>query len=323
LRACLKAEDDQKTNGIARGRRFAKLPGTMTRRAPRWRQVWPLLLALAFAGCSPIKRSGLDDERDPHVLEAQKRVRGSDWDGAVQSFERALQSNPNNATAHLELGIIYDQRKNDYGSAIYHYQRHLRLRTNSPMAEVVNQNILGCKRELAKTVSYAIVTRDAQRDLEAMAQAKGELQKRVQELEADLARRPLYVTNYVTNFLALPEFGARDPRLTRPTRTVEAPAPLDESPVEPAPAPARNPDPPRAAKPTAQKNPAAPAAAASRPPAAVPAARAIRTVHTVRPGETLAALASKYGVPLKDLRAANPAAAKGVRSGQKINIPAK
>jgi LysM repeat protein len=53
----------------------------------------------------------------------------------------------------------------------------------------------------------------------------------------------------------------------------------------------------------------------------VPPAR--RAVHTVRPGETMAVLARRYGVSVKDLRAANPGLGSGVRSGQKINIPAK
>src|SRR4051812_15339058 len=115
----------------------------MTIGAPSWRRFLFLLLAFSLTGCSQFKRSSLEEEKDPYYLEGKKRVNAMDWDGAIESFERALQSNPRNAAAHLELGILYDRRKNDYGAAIFHYERHLAFRTNSPMAEVVRQNIIG------------------------------------------------------------------------------------------------------------------------------------------------------------------------------------
>src|SRR4029079_8377350 len=115
-----------------------------------------------------MRRGAVDDEKEPLFLEGQKRAKRMDWDGAIESFERALQANPRNASAHFELGILYDQKKNDYISAIYHYQKHLTLRTNSPMADYARQNITGCTRELAKSVRYAVLGPEVQRELQRL-----------------------------------------------------------------------------------------------------------------------------------------------------------
>jgi LysM repeat protein len=283
--------------------------------APGWRL--SLLLILILSGCSQFKRSSLEDEKDPHFIEGKKRVNALDWDGALRSFERALQSNPNNAAAHLELGIIFDQRKNDFIPAMYHYQKHLVLRTNSPMAEVVNQNLIACKRELAKTVSYAIVTREVHRDLERLANTNAVFKQRIEMLEAEIGRRPQYVTNHVTNFVAVPQFDPRSSaRLTQPTQLVDPPVPEQTSAPPVVQARVEPSRPPQNQQRTAAQPTTRSGQSATR-------TEAIRTVHTVRPGETLASLARRYGVSMQALQAANPGAQRGVRAGQQIKIPAR
>ena len=255
-------------------------------------------------------------------MEGQKRVKRMDYDGAIQSFERALQANPNNASAHFELGVLYDQKKNDFISAIYHYHKHLTLRTNSSVAEMAKQKIIDCTRELGKTVLYAVVTRDVQRDLERLAQTNSLLKARVEFLDAELLRRPQYITNNFTNFVGVPIEQRGSSRLTQPTQLVSPSASSERSAPEPG---TRTESPQVAAKPSSTKP------SSTRRPSPMPERRApepvvsqpaaTRSVHTVRPGETLASLASRYGVSLQALKAANPGAAGGVRSGQKINIP--
>ena len=296
----------------------------MTDCAPQGRLFLILLLTFCFAGCSQFKRSSLDEEKEPHFIEGTKRVKGMDWEGAIQSFERALQSNPNNASAHLELGVLYDTKKNDFASAIYHYHRHLLLQTNSPMADVVKQNITACTRELAKTVQFTVLARDVQRDLERLDQTNSILKGRVQFLEAELNRRPQFITNYVTNFVGVPQFDTRgSARLTQPTEPL--PRLLETDKTEPQPPVLERRETVRTA-PRANPVKTTPAPIRRSPPVAEarvpsPAAAGGRAVHTVRPGETLASLASRYGVTLQALRSVNPGAARGVRAGQKITIP--
>ena len=294
----------------------------MTSGAPAWRLLLFLFLAFSFVGCSQFKRTGLDDEKDPHFIEGTRRAGGLDWDGAIESFERALQSNPNNAAAHRELGSIYLQHKNDFATAIYHYQRHLKLRPDSNVAQIITQQIAFCKRELAKTDSIVPVGREVQGHLERLSMTNEVLRKRVESLEAQIARGPQYITNYVTNYVKLPEFAQSGTRsLTQPAQIVERP-PEEE----------RNDEPPRRSLPPAGRSGREESGTSrssstrnTTPPRNTQQPRTPKTaaIHTVRPGETMEVLARRYGVSVADLRAANPENARGVRSGQKVNIPAK
>ncbi len=302
----------------------------MTECAPKWRLFLYLFLGFSLASCTQIRRSSSEDEKEPQFIEGKKRENRMDYDGAIQSFERALQANPSNAAAHFELGVLDDQKKNDYAAAIYHYQRHLTLRTNSPMGELVKQRITDCTRELAKSVQYAVVTRDVQRDLERLSQTNSLLKARVEYLENELGRRPQYITNVITNFVAVPQGDQRGAsRLTQPTQSVPAPQTVENNSRE-AIASERvelshnggKGSPPKATPLISTRHPTA--AAERRPiePTTVAATTGgTREVHTIRPGETLAALANKYGVNLAALKAANPGSATGVHAGQKINIP--
>lgn len=296
----------------------------MTSGAPAWRLFLFLFLALSLVGCSQLKRENVDDEKDPHFIEGKRHLGGMDWDGAIESFERALQSNPNNAAAHRELGILYYQRKNDYPAAIYHYQRHLKLQPSSPMSQIITQHIGFSKRELAKTDSFLPVDRDVQQQLEKLIMTNDYLRKQVASLETQLSRGPQYITNHVTNFVKMPQFeqgGTRN--LTKPAQIVEPPPDLEEpeTPAEES---------PRRSAPAGRSGREESGANRASPSRSNPTVRNTQrtesrpaSVHTVRPGETMEVLARTYGVSVAELRAANPGSARGVRSGQKIKIPAK
>jgi LysM repeat protein len=319
----------------------------MTSGAPAWRLFLLLIVVSVLAGCSQFTRSSVEDEKDPHFIEGKNRAHAMDWDGAIESFERALQSNPRNAAAHLELGIIYESKKNDYIDAIYHYKRYLTLNTNSPIANIVKGYITSDTRELAKTVSYAVVSQEVQKDLERLSRTNSMLMDRVSSLETELSRRPQYVTNYVTNYFSVGPFENRaSAGLTKPAVPVvmtpqghqemadseRAEAAHDATP-EPAPKAASR-TPAKAAesthsskrtvaRETVRQSPREASKSSSHAKERETEKSSARTTHTVRPGETLAVLASKYGVSLKELKAANPSAAGGVRAGQKIIIPGK
>ena len=311
----------------------------MTKCAPVWRLFLFLFLALSLVGCSQFKRSEFADEKDPHYLEGKRRQSGMDWNGAIQSFERALQSNPNNAAAHLELGLINGEKMNDHAAAIYHYERHLRLYTNSPRREAVIDRIGYSKRELASSHAYAVVGRDIQPQLERLTRTNEIYKKRIDYLEAELARGPRYITNYVTNFVTVDTTQQSSKALTRQTVIVDRPTPEVEPEVEDEPEPVRPRDTvasgrsgsrnggtttrqPQTQQQTQRR--VTPAAESSAPrQAAAASSKRASTVHTVRPGETVAVLAQRYGVTAAQLRAANPDLGKGTRAGQKITIPKK
>ena len=71
------------------------------------------------------------EERDPDVKKALAKKKANDIGGAIKLYQKALDRKPTMALPHLELGILFDDKKKDYVRAIYHYQRYLELRPNA------------------------------------------------------------------------------------------------------------------------------------------------------------------------------------------------
>jgi LysM repeat protein len=109
-----------------------------------------LALAVCLGGCIPADNPG-DEEKDPHFQRGRTLVTSQDYKGAVEEFEKALETDPHSAAAHFELGWLYDTKLGDDAAAIYHYQRHLQLKPDSDRAQLVRQRIQGCKQDLAKS----------------------------------------------------------------------------------------------------------------------------------------------------------------------------
>ena len=295
----------------------------MMRCAPLW--VLSLVLACYVCGCSPISRNSLEEEKDPHYIEGTKRQKAMDEEGAINEFERALQTNPNNSAAHFQLGSLYERSK-DWPSSLYHYTRFLKLNPNASMASIVQSRILAVKRELANSISYVNLSRDTQQIMEAYVRTNTLYLQQIGKLEAELSRRPAYITNYVTNFVTVPQFTPKDRSVTESTEIVRSeqsqptPQPRDPEPeeeVRPEPRQTRT----AAAERRESPRPATRSSTQARNSAKKEPEAPTQRTHTVRPGETLAVVAAKYGISTKKLAAANPGSSKGVRAGQKLVIP--
>jgi LysM repeat protein len=199
--------------------------------------------------------------------------------------------------AHFELAVLLETRENDYAAALYHYNKALKLRTNGYPADNIRQRIPGCRQELAKADSLALMQPAMVQDTERLREENLNLRKQIEMLQARLAARPVGPTN---------------------------PAPI-------APAISNS---------LSRSNPAAPSSSqtaaraagmggsrdissvgAGRSAAPAPATRA-RT-HSVKSGETPAAIARSYGVRLDALLAANPGLdPRKLKVGQMLSVPA-
>src|ERR1043165_5602231 len=69
-----------------------------------------LLICLAFAGCHPGSQGVIDEQKEPYFLAAKKRIQERDSQGAIEYFEKALDVNPRSASAHAELGMLYEKQ---------------------------------------------------------------------------------------------------------------------------------------------------------------------------------------------------------------------
>lgn len=301
----------------------------MMKLAAALRAVLFLFLAFLLSGCFPLTRSGLEDEKDPHYLEGSSRLGSRDYEGAMQSFQRALQTNPNNAAAHLQLGVLYDEWKNDNASAIYHFQKHLEARPDSSMAEVVKEKIVGCTRELAQKVALVVAPADIQKEMARLAEASEQYQLEITRLRQQLAEKPRVITNtvYVTREVPVPtpmpeddpEEPAPEPD---PVRVAETPLPRPFQ-SRPDPTPQRDPDPEPAPAVNSSGGwvPTHITPPAGRRPTPV-AARPSRIAHRLKKGETIAGLARQYGVSIRAITAANPGMNPNrVLAGETVYIP--
>ncbi|MBM3833874.1 MAG: LysM peptidoglycan-binding domain-containing protein [Verrucomicrobia bacterium] len=255
------------------------------------RLLLPGLLGFWLIGCSPLTENELDEQKNPHFLEGKRRANALNQKGAIESFEKALEANPRSASAHLELGLLYEKPMNDHAAAIYHLERHLKLRPQSHVAESVRQRILSCKVELARTVSYALVNQKDQAALDRLTRENANLRQQNDELKAELSKAQAQV---LTNRSA-----------PSPSSSVQHTGPgllTDRS-------SARTPQ-PSSSRPTPE---------ASRP------ASGSAGTYVVKPGETLARISREKGISLDALKAANPGIAadpRRMRPGQVIILPA-
>lgn len=53
------------------------------------------------------------------------------YDEAIEAYEKSLKFNPNNPEAHYNLGLLYDNLKNDIEKAALHYSKYLQLKPSA------------------------------------------------------------------------------------------------------------------------------------------------------------------------------------------------
>jgi tetratricopeptide (TPR) repeat protein len=255
-------------------------------------RVWwfVLLPSLVLTGCLPTSRTELQEEKDPHYLTGKSRVHNKDFDAAIEAFEKALENNPRSAAAHLELGILYEQRRNDFATAIYHYQKHLQFRPDSNVADSVAERINSCKLQLVATVPYALINREVQSEIARLNQENNSLKQQVEQLRAQIA-----VAQAAPATAAAPS-----------SRPLASPAPSS------APPPAMVSTPP--------STPRFAETFGDRADSGRSSARFRR--HTIQSGDTVFNLSRRYNVSVDAILSANPGLQPTrLLIGQAINIP--
>ncbi len=279
---------------------------TSFRRA--WHGATLVLLALTLSGCFPSADSQVDEEKEPHFLRASNLAKSMDFKGAVEMFEEALKVNPNNSRAHYELAILHESQETvaDPAVAIYHYQRFLRLNPRASNADVVKAHINGCKLEIAKSISALPLTPAVQRDYERTLAENRDLKTRLTQWMA-------YAASH-----AAPGVPPANLVATNPAPSAPYVAPV---PGRPIPGGAAVPVPGR---PDTSRNPT--------PPVGVPsgvgqtnrvATAPVTRTYVVKAGDIPSRIASKHGVTMDALLAANPnLSAKHMQIGQTLTIPA-
>jgi tetratricopeptide (TPR) repeat protein len=158
----------------------------------KWAAGWLLLgmLCLGGAGCLPTERVTGGEEDDPDFQAGLTHKSSGRPLRAVESFERALQRNPNSVSAHFELGLLYYQGVTNYVAALYHFDRVQLLNPQFKYNQMVEQMIRGCKQEFMRDIPMGTITWQMQQDLQKLQrleQENGELRRRIEQLRIELA----------------------------------------------------------------------------------------------------------------------------------------
>ena len=74
-----------------------------------------------------------------------------DFGSAVIEYEKALSIDPDHFSSHYNLGILYEEYKEDYSQAIFHYRRYVHLCPDSPETPQVKRWVLDLE---AKQVGF-------------------------------------------------------------------------------------------------------------------------------------------------------------------------
>jgi LysM repeat protein len=250
----------------------------------------------------------VDERKDSYFLTGQSRQNSMDYRGAAEAFERALEVNPRSASAHFELGLLYEQKLNDgvispeerdrnYVTAIYHFEKHLQLRPHSNHAETIRNRIKSCKFELAKSGSFTLTAGQFHQEFEKLSRENQALRQEVVQLQTQLAVQSAQ-------------------RAQLQDTPVRQPPPAAELPVVRVPeSPRQNPvNPPRT-----ERGSTVPQRPQTFQPASFPARS-----YEVRAGDTMASIARRHGISLTALQAANPGVQPSrIKPGQRLIIPGR
>lgn len=266
-----------------------------------------LFINLVLTGCTPTAESVADEQADANFIAGRNRRNNLDFSGAIEAFEKALETNPRSASAHFEIGLIYYQNLVDYAFAVYHFRKFLQLRPNDAHADTVRQFINASIQELARSVSLGPVSNEVQKQLTQLTDENAKLRQQLEQLQKALA------TNRTA---ALPLPGSTT---TNPLAAIgaDARASVESNALKSTPTPSATP--PNDTKPKVASPKPKPRMEQSTSSARSPAGR----THVVRAGESAEGIARRYGIRFSALLVVNPQLdPKRMKPGQVLKIPA-
>ena len=145
-----------------------------------------LVFCFAFSGCQPMSVARVDEEREAYYMDAKEKLFAGDYEEAAIGFERALEVNPKNAAAHLELGLLHYEHLHNYVSAIYHFRKMLELRPDHLMAGQIKDHLTRCEMDFASSIHLGPINQNTETRIRNLVETKEGLEEKVQSLEGQL-----------------------------------------------------------------------------------------------------------------------------------------
>jgi hypothetical protein len=274
-----------------------------------------LLALLLLAGCDWLAQPGVDARREGNYQDGLRWKEQGRPTQARDSFYRALDVNPQNYHAHLQLGDLYRSDGSNQVRSIYHYERYKELAAQQSDGgkfkdQSAEDGIRNARIELARTYANTLLNDQRGAESEAMRRTNAFLLQQVQFLQQQNLQLATKVAS-LTNPIYVPP-ATSPPAPT--TLTQVPPALVVQPPGRPV---AIQPTPPRG--PTSPTNPTNPA----RPPE-TPRPQPAQRTHRVASGENFNRIAQRYGIKPASLQAANPRVdPKRMKPGLVLIVPPK
>ncbi len=242
-------------------------------------------------GCAPSDLEIVSETDEKQYQLAQDYKNQGRMEEALSAFHRVIDARRDAPESHLEAGYIYLRELKDPVRAIYHFDRYLQFKPNSPQANQVRQLIETAQKEFARQLPAQPYQGDLDR-IDLM-----ELVKNLRQENESLKRDLVNAEARVAQLESVVGSGRRATATTQTPTTVRQPIA------------------------TAQVQQPRATTSTTPNPATVP-----RT-HTVQSGDTLSTISSRYyGTPSRwiDIYQANRDRLRNenaLKVGQKIRIP--
>ncbi|MFP4157892.1 MAG: LysM peptidoglycan-binding domain-containing protein [Opitutales bacterium] len=112
--------------------------------------LYVFVLGLWLIGCAPSGIEVVSEEDEKQYQLAQDYKSQGRTEEALSAFLRVIDARRVAPESHLEAGYIYLQTMKDPIRAIYHFDRYLQFKPQSPQAEQVEQLIETAEKEFAR-----------------------------------------------------------------------------------------------------------------------------------------------------------------------------
>jgi len=287
--------------------------------------IFPMaLVCLSLSGCFPFSETD-QDEKNPLIGDGLAKKAAYNYQGAVESFEKALEGNPRLARAHWELALLYSQNVPNPAAAIYHFEKLLKLRPDWPQADTARRFIDVAKIELAKSAPLGPQTPYMQQQLDKLTAQVHEMANENNKLRQQNQALSLQIQ----------QLTVENTQLKDKLRAMQAPTSASTS-VPPTAQPQGT----ATGKPAQVAGSTGQSQTAAGPPSGTQAVGRSQSsqaatdsgarsstaqrpsTYVVRRGDKLSSIATAHGVKVRDLVQANPSIDPDrLRVGQTIKIP--
>lgn len=185
----------------------------------------PVLSALLLlSGCDWNRAEVVNEENERAFQRARAFQREGRLEEALSAYLQVIDLRRDAAESHFEAGYLFLREMQDPVRAIYHFQRHLELRPNSPQSAQVRELIETAQKLFVRQLPAAPFRNDINRldlmeQLETERSKSASLQTRLTEAERNLQRMEVALANATGGRAPSPATASPQTQPRQPTET--------------------------------------------------------------------------------------------------------